>query len=47
MAEKGLNTGCSIFGVGVVISKIRKIADAEDASDYPGATTFDIVGWEG
>ena len=30
-----------------MILKIRKIEDAEDASDYPGATTFDIVGWEG
>ena len=47
LAEKGLKTGCSIFGVGVVISKIRKIADAEDASHSPGAATFDIMGWEG
>ena len=39
--------GCSIFGVRVVISKIRKIADAEDESHYTGATTFDIMGWEG
>ena len=28
-------------------SKIRKIADAEDESHYPGATTFDIMGWGG
>ena len=47
MAEKGPKTGYSIFSGGGVILKIRKIADAEDASDYPGATTFDIVGWEG
>ena len=32
-----------IFGVGVVISKIRKIAEAEDASHYSGVSTFDIV----
>ena len=47
LAEKGLNKGCSIFGVGVAVSKIRKIAEAEDASHYPGATTFDIVRWDG
>ena len=40
--EKGLKMGCSIFGVGV-ISKIGKIADAEDESHYPEATTFGIV----
>ena len=34
---------CFFFGVGVVVSKIRKIADAEDASHYPGAPTFDII----
>ena len=41
--EKGLEAECFIFGVGVVISNIRKIANAEDASQYPGVTTFDIV----
>ena len=47
LTGKGLKTGCSIFGVRVAVSKIRKIAEAEDASHYPRATTFDIVRWDG
>ena len=42
LGKKELKIACSILGVGV-ISKIGKIAEAEDASHYPGATIFDIV----
>ena len=43
IGREGVENGCFIFCVGVIISKIRKIADAGDASHYPGVTTFDII----
>ena len=43
VGREGAKNGCFIFCVGVVISKIRGIENAEDASYYPGGTTFDIV----
>ena len=41
VGREGAKSGCFVFGFGVVISNFREIADAEDASHYPGATTFD------
>ena len=40
---EGAEDGCFGFGVGVVIPKIRKIAEVADASHYPRVTSFDIV----
>ena len=47
LGREGAKNGCFIVGVGVVIPKIRKIADVEDALHYPGVASFDIVWWEG